>query len=286
MRQIILSQEFQLLFPFFIVVVVFLITWIAFLIFKITQAIKNRKFEKELENVIFETGENIMKSLDGKTMFEDAVKGVLPTGGTGNQTRQVKVLMSVMQGLSSQSVGIVQKMRQLTLLQAASAEIKSGDEIIHAVDQHISGAESQFNSEAPAFVASALGNEAVEPSGIGVEVTNQAANASPVNETPSATEGTSTAEVKSSTTLDEKNLTVPMNETIAKSIIRSQALLKTVLRTHMEGSLLLSDFELKNLLLDELIKVLLKEDEAGTLYKIERGEELLAFLQGLQKSLK
>jgi hypothetical protein len=287
MRQIILSQEFQLFSPILIVVLVFFITWIIFLAIKIIQYYNRQKFVKELEKFMSDTGENTMK-LDGKTIFEDAMKRVLPTGGTGNQTRQVKLLMGVMQGLSSQSVGMVQKMRQLALIQAASAEMNNGNEIIQAVDEHIAKANDTFESESPVYVASALGNDSPDASlpAIGERdaekqaTTTKPAESETVQAANPGVEKTTDPGLQESIADDES---LPMNEAVAKSIMKNNAVLRACLRTHVQGSIMLQDFELRNMLLEEMTKLLQRENDAGTLCNIERGKELLEFLQGMRK---
>jgi hypothetical protein len=170
MRQVILSPEFQLYSPFFvatllIIILLFLIllVGVAFWVVR-AREVKNEVQCKELlENLFNQTnegGSTMGQQLDGKTMFEKALSGAIPAGASGNQAKQVNVMASCFQAMSRQSHGLVQKVRQLTLIQAASEEMASGQQMVDTVDSHIQDAQGQFQASAPLYEASALGNEA------------------------------------------------------------------------------------------------------------------------------
>ncbi len=176
MRQIFLSPEFQLYSPFFfvavsilIVLVLLLVVGVGFLVVRAGEA-KNEALSRELlEKFLYEVenGGDAVKQIDGGTMFKQALQGIVPQGASGNQQAQITLLTSIMQRQAGQATGLVQKMQRLALIQAASADMAVGQQMVETVDAHIGQAQGRFDSDAPVYEATALGNSAPVPDGSG-----------------------------------------------------------------------------------------------------------------------
>lgn len=192
MRQILLSPEFQLFSPFFIIFLLILLVSIAFLILRIIAVYNEVKSRKLLEKLFNETdGGDTMKPLDGKTILEQALQGLTPTDASGNQTALVQFLASAAQGFANQSTGALQKLQQLAMVKAASEAMRTGEQINESLDSHIQAAQGQFDEETPRQVADALGNATPEQNsleGSSAESASQVNVGTPVEISP----GTST----------------------------------------------------------------------------------------------
>ena len=163
MRQIILSPEFQLLSPFFVVFVLILIVNVVHLILRIMKIYNEVKSRKLLEKFFNEVnGGDTMEDLDGRTMFQQALDGVTPTIGSGNRREQTRGYAQIMQLFDGLETGAVQKIRRGSRIKATLVEMQHSKELLQSADAYIEVLQGQFDKKSPSQVAEALGNEAPE----------------------------------------------------------------------------------------------------------------------------
>lgn len=290
MRQILLSPEFQLFSPFFIVLVLILLVSVVFLILRIMEVYNEIKSRKLLEKFFNETdGGDTMKKLDGGTMFEQALQGITPVGASGNQTALVRFLANATQGFINQSTGAVQKIQQLSMVRATSEAMRTGAQIIESVDSHIQAAQGQFDKEAPLYEATALGNVHPEQNNLGTSPSAETQSES-LAEVGIRSDDIPIAplmqqEVLVSTSAEASVEVQPLTETEAVELLKKMGIVRNLLDTNGVNPDTFSAQDLYTSLLDRLIHIFEEKTTkviGGKKICSEEDERIFAFLLRLQ----
>lgn len=131
MGSILISQEFQVNAPIFLILLLMFLVMLFCIIYKFIQERKKKNVEHALEVLFRNLNTNGDFTMNGQDIVDAALAGTSKTAsGTGRQQDIATLLGSGLQSLMHQSTGLVQTGRRLALAQALRDEMKVGSEMV------------------------------------------------------------------------------------------------------------------------------------------------------------